>query len=73
MTVRVVSRKCQDGGFCQIDMSCSLLAGVSGVLMARRIEIESPIVVLLTMWRAGAPSMNLNGTSRLNIISLGAL
>lgn len=30
------------------------------------LEIEPPIVVLLTMWRAGAPIMKLNGKSQVN-------
>ena len=34
-------------------------------LTARRVEIEPPIVVLLTMWRAGVPIMMLNGKSQL--------
>lgn len=31
-----------------------------------QVEIEPPIVVLLTMWRTGAPIMKLNGKSRIN-------
>ena len=42
-----------------------LLAGVLAVLMARRVEIEPPIVVLLTVEREGAPIMKLNGKSRI--------
>jgi hypothetical protein len=39
---------------------------VLAVLMARRVEIEPFIVVLLTVWRAGAPTTKLNGKSRVN-------
>ena len=40
------------------------LAGVLAVLMATCVEIAIAIVVLLTMWRAGAPTMKSNGKSR---------
>ena len=40
------------------------LAGVWPLLMARRIEMEVPIMVLLTVWRAGVPIMTLNGKSQ---------
>ena len=43
----------------------AFLAGVSAVLMARRVENEAPIVVLFTMLCAGALIMRLNGKSRL--------
>jgi len=42
----------------------AFLARVSAGLMAGRVEIETPIVVLLTMWRAGVPIVKLNGKSR---------
>ena len=38
-------------------------AGLLAGLIARRVEIEPPIVVLLTVWRAGAPIMKSNGKS----------
>ena len=37
-------------------------------LTARHVEIEPPIVVLLTMWRAGVPITKLNGKSRQTIV-----
>lgn len=39
------------------------VARVLARLMARCVEIESPIVVLLTIRRAGTPIMKLNGKS----------
>ena len=48
------------------ELAClgAVLARVLAGLMARRVEIEPPIVVLLTVWRAGAAIMKLNGQSR---------
>ncbi len=50
------------------DLSCAILgaflARVLAGLMAKRVEIEPPIVVLLTIWCAGAPIMKLNGKYR---------
>jgi hypothetical protein len=48
------------------ELAClgAFLARVLAGLMAKRVEIEPPIVVLLTMWCAGAPIMKLNGKSR---------
>ena len=40
------------------------------VFMARTVEIEPPAVVSLTVWRAGAPIMKLNGKSRLTTLCL---
>ena len=48
----------------------AFLAGVLAVLMARTVEIEPPAVVSLTVWRAGAPIMKLNGKSRLTTLCL---
>ena len=41
------------------------LVRVLAVLMARRVEIKVPIMVLLTAWHPGVPIMKLNGKSRL--------
>ena len=41
------------------------LAGVLAALKARCVEIEATIVVLLIVWRVGAPIMRLYGKSRL--------
>ena len=38
----------------------AFLAGVLAALMARSVEIEAPIVVLLRLWLAGAPIMKSN-------------
>jgi hypothetical protein len=35
------------------------------VLVSRRLQIEAPTVVRLTVWRARAPIVKLNGRSRL--------
>ena len=47
------------------ELAClgAFLAGVLAALMARSVEIEPPILVLSTVWRAGAPIMKLNGKS----------
>jgi hypothetical protein len=42
------------------------LAGVLALLIARLVEIEVPIVVLLNVRRAGASIMKLNGKCQLN-------
>jgi len=46
----------------------AFLGRVRTVLMARRVEIEAPIVVLLSVWRAGTLIMKLNGKSRIEEI-----
>ena len=43
----------------------ALLGVVSAMLVTRRLEIEAPILVLLTVLRAGVPIMRLNGESQL--------
>jgi len=45
------------------------LAGAGAMLAAGRVEIEAPIVVLLTVWRAGAPIMKSNEKFWLNHFS----
>jgi len=49
--------------FCELACFPAFLARVWVVLMVRRVEIEVPTVVLLTVWRAGVPIMTLNGKS----------
>ena len=44
----------------------ALSAGLRAVLTAGRVEMEAPIVVLLTVSRAGVPIMRVNGKSRLH-------
>jgi hypothetical protein len=46
------------------------MGGVLAVLVTGRIEIEAPIVVLLTLLRSGVRIMKLNGKSRIKFDSL---
>jgi hypothetical protein len=50
------------------ELAClgAFLRGVSAMLVTRRLEIEAPILVLLTVLRAGVHVMTLNGKSRIN-------
>jgi len=61
--VTVVCVKCLIFG----ELAClgAFLGGVSVVLVTRRLEIEAPILVLLTVLRAGVPTMRSNGKSRI--------
>jgi hypothetical protein len=43
-------------------------AGALAVLTARSVEIAVPMVVSLTVWRAGVLVMKLNGKSRIIVI-----
>ena len=45
--------------------------GVSAILVTRRLEIEAPILVLLMVLRAGAPTMTLNGKFQFKCFDIG--
>lgn len=51
--VRVCRESAKILDFRWIGMPWGFLTGVLALLTARRVEIEAPIVVLLTVWRAG--------------------
>ena len=44
----------------------AFLAGLLAVLIARRLEVEAAILVLLIVWRVGARIMRSNGKSRID-------
>ena len=55
------------------ELAClgAFLRAVLVMLMTRRLEIEAPILILLTVLRAGVPIMTSNGKSRFNQETIG--
>jgi hypothetical protein len=53
------------GYFSGLACSGAFLAGVGFMLVTSSVEIDAPIVVLLTVSRVGASVMKLNGKSRM--------